>query len=108
MPHEPNRPRGEVRRGRACAEVKSGRERLGPQVRGNFAGNGIGLPIEHSSRIFQMFERLHPGGSHEGTGVGLAMVRRAAQRMNGSVGVRPVATGGSVFWLELPTAEAGG
>lgn len=83
-------------------------ERAGPHVRLNFEDNGIGVPIEHSARIFQIFERLHPGAGYEGTGVGLAIVRRAVQRMNGSVGVRPAANGGSVFWLELPAVEAGG
>jgi PAS domain S-box-containing protein len=82
-------------------------ERIGPNVRLNVEDNGIGVPPEHAGRIFQIFERLHPGGAYEGTGVGLAIVRRAAQRMNGSVGVRPAAGEGSVFWLDLPAANAG-
>lgn len=87
--------------------VKIWSERLGPNVRLHVEDNGIGVPPEHAARIFQMFERLHPGAGYEGTGVGLAIVRRAAQRMNGSVGVHPAAEGtGSVFWLELPAADA--
>ncbi|MBI2514455.1 MAG: CHASE domain-containing protein [Opitutae bacterium] len=86
--------------------VKIWGERIGANVRLHFQDNGIGVPPEHAARIFQIFERLHPGGSYEGTGVGLAIVRRAAQRMNGSVGVRPTPEGeGSVFWLELPAAN---
>jgi signal transduction histidine kinase len=88
-------------------EVRIWSERTGPVVRVNFEDNGIGVPLEHSARIFQIFERLHPGAGYEGTGVGLAIVRRAVQRMNGSVGVQPAAGGGSVFWLELPAADAG-
>lgn len=85
--------------------VKVWSERIGPNVRLNVEDNGIGVPPEQSARIFQMFERLHPSAGYEGTGVGLAIVRRAAQRMNGSVGVRPAPDGGSIFWLELPAAE---
>lgn len=84
--------------------VKIWSERVGPNVRLNFEDNGIGVPPEQSSRIFQLFERLHPGAGYEGTGVGLAIVRRAVQRMNGSVGVSAASEGGSIFWLELPAA----
>ena len=80
-------------------------ERRGSMVRVLLQDNGIGVPAEHHERIFRIFERLHPRGEFEGTGVGLAIVRRAVQRMNGTVGVISPAEGGSVFWLELPAAS---
>jgi signal transduction histidine kinase len=93
-----------VPRGRTPV-VKIWSERMGPNIRLFVRDNGIGVPVQHAGRIFQMFERLNPSAGYEGTGVGLAIVRRAAQRMNGSVGVRPSPEGGSIFWLELPAAE---
>ena len=70
--------------------------------------NGIGISPEHHDRIFRIFERLHPRGAYEGTGVGLAIVRRAMQRMNGTVGVQPAPQGeGTIFWIELPGALGG-
>lgn len=77
---------------------------LDGHVRLHVQDNGIGVPPEHHDRIFRIFERLHPRGEFEGTGVGLAIVRRALQRMNGTVGVEPAPDGGSIFWIELPVA----
>jgi signal transduction histidine kinase len=68
--------------------------------------NGIGIAPESREKIFGIFERLHVAGKYEGTGIGLAIVARAVQRMNGSCGVEPAPSGqGSRFWLELPAGE---
>ena len=57
--------------------------------------------------IFDVFERGHAAADFEGTGIGLAIVRKAAQRMDGDVGVESEFGSGSRFWLELvPAAEA--
>jgi signal transduction histidine kinase len=74
----------------------------GPNVRITIRDNGIGIPKEHQARIFGMFERLNP--HYEGTGIGLAIVKKAAERMNGSVGVDSGDGQGSTFWLLLPAA----
>jgi signal transduction histidine kinase len=63
--------------------------------------NGIGIPPEYQHRLFKMFERLHPGLKHEGTGVGLAIVRKAAERMGGQAGVESDGLNGSRFWVQL-------
>ena len=65
--------------------------------------NGIGIELEHQSRIFQVFERLHHN-EYPGTGVGLALVQKAAERMNGKVGLVSTPNKGSTFWIELPKA----
>jgi signal transduction histidine kinase len=72
--------------------------------------NGIGIKPEHQARLFGMFERIHPEGDYEGTGIGLAIVRKAVERMNGAVGVESDGVSGSRFWIELPVAPppAGG
>lgn len=62
--------------------------------------NGVGIPPEHAARIFGVFVRLHP--KYPGTGIGLAIVARAVERMGGRAGVEPGPEGGSRFWIELP------
>lgn len=79
--------------------------RAGPALRLFVRDNGIGIAPEHQARIFDMFERLHRHGTYDGTGVGLAIVRRAVQRMNGSVGVESKLGEGTTFWIELPISE---
>jgi signal transduction histidine kinase len=63
--------------------------------------NGIGIHPEHHERIFRMFERLHPEGVYGGTGVGLAMVKRAVERMGGTIQLDSDLGRGSEFWIEL-------
>jgi signal transduction histidine kinase/ligand-binding sensor domain-containing protein len=64
--------------------------------------NGIGIEARHQARIFGIFERLHGVERYPGTGVGLAIVARACERLGGSCGVESVAGQGSRFWVELP------
>jgi signal transduction histidine kinase len=66
--------------------------------------NGIGIAPEYHDRIFRMFERLHAAGSYPGTGIGLAIVRKAVERMGGRVGVESAIDAGSRFWVDLPAA----
>jgi PAS domain S-box-containing protein len=70
--------------------------------------NGIGIKPEHQSRLFGMFERIHPESEYEGTGIGLAIVRKAIERMNGTVGVESDGISGSRFWVDLPMAQTNG
>ena len=51
------------------------------------------------------FERLHGGETYPGTGIGLAIVRKAIERMGGRVGVESELGRGSGFWIELPKGE---
>ena len=78
-------------------------ERRGERVRLWVRDNGIGIEPQHRERIFRMFETLDR--SYPGTGLGLAMVRRSVERMNGSAGVEGRADGGSAFWIEVPVAR---
>ena len=65
--------------------------------------NGIGIMPEFQSRLFGLFERFHEEGDYEGTGIGLAIVRKSVERMGGTVGVESDGTDGSSFWVELPS-----
>ncbi len=71
-------------------------------VRLSVQDNGIGIASEHQQRIFRVFERLHGVEQFPGTGIGLANVSKAAERMGGRVGVESQPGQGSRFWVELP------
>jgi signal transduction histidine kinase len=68
--------------------------------------NGIGIDPTHQERVFGVFERLHQNDAYPGTGIGLAIVRKAVERMGGRVGVRSTPGEGSRFWIELPLTGA--
>jgi PAS domain S-box-containing protein len=65
-----------------------------------FKDNGIGIKEQDFRRIFEIFQRIDR--SHEGTGIGLAIVKKAAERMGGRVGVDSKPGQGASFWLDLP------
>lgn len=91
-------PRGVAPRVQISAEVTEGKVRVSVQ------DNGIGIdPLLHH-RIFGVFERLHGKDKFPGTGIGLAIVQKAIERMNGTIGVESRLGQGSTFWFELPRA----
>ena len=65
---------------------------------------GIGIAPEVHQKIFGVFERGVSSDAYEGTGIGLAIVARAIQRMGGTCGVESEVGKGSRFWLELAAA----
>ena len=77
-------------------------EERGEYVRLWVEDNGIGIAPEHQERIFRVFERLHGIESYHGTGIGLAIVKRGVESLNGRVGVESTLHRGSCFWIELP------
>jgi len=64
--------------------------------------NGIGFDMQFHERIFDIFQRLQRAEDYPGTGVGLAIVRKAIQRMGGRVWAESVPGQGATFYLELP------
>jgi PAS domain S-box-containing protein len=79
-------------------------ERIKDQVRLCIEDNGIGILPEHQSRVWGMFERIHPQEMYEGTGIGLAIVRKTVERMGGTMGLESDGATGSKFWIQLPSA----
>ena len=85
-------------------QVRIWTERYQEQVRLWVEDNGIGILPEHQSRVWGMFERIHPQHVYEGTGIGLAIVRKTIERMNGTMGLLSDGATGSKFWIQLPGA----
>jgi signal transduction histidine kinase len=82
--------------------VEIGAEQKGDQVRFFVRDNGIGIAPDQTERIFEIFQRVSRG--FEGTGIGLAIVRKAVERMGGTVGVKSELDRGSIFWIEVRAA----
>lgn len=85
--------------------VKIWAERRGMRARLWIEDNGAGIDGKDHARVFRMFERIYPTAEYSGTGVGLTIVRKAMERMNGEVGCESELGKGSKFWLELAAAS---
>jgi PAS domain S-box-containing protein len=66
------------------------------------ADNGIGFEQKDADKVFEPFVRLHPAGEYLGSGIGLAICRRIAERYGGTISAVSEPDGGSIFRLELP------
>jgi PAS domain S-box-containing protein len=75
-------------------------------VRISIVDDGLGIPEDKRARIFEPFHRAgQETGPIEGTGIGLAISKRLAELMKGSVGFHSEAGKGSTFWVEVPVAS---
>jgi signal transduction histidine kinase len=81
-----------------CVTVRA--ETTNGKVRVWVEDQGIGIPQGQHEKIFGLFQRLH-GAEFAGTGVGLAIVKRATERMSGKAGFDSEVGKGSRFWVEL-------
>jgi signal transduction histidine kinase len=64
--------------------------------------NGVGFDMKYHDRIFDIFQRLHRQEDYPGTGIGLALVKKAVQRMGGRVWAESAPGQGATFYLALP------
>jgi light-regulated signal transduction histidine kinase (bacteriophytochrome) len=85
--------------------VHVGAEELDGGWRLTVQDNGIGIDMAYAERIFQVFQRLHPRGRYEGTGIGLAVCKRVVESCGGRIGVDSIPGAGSTFWFVLPASQ---
>jgi signal transduction histidine kinase len=86
---------------RVTADIESGWLTL------TVADNGIGFEPQYRTRIFRVFERLHGRGAYPGTGIGLALCRKIAERHGGTVVADGVLGEGATFTVTLQTERTG-
>jgi signal transduction histidine kinase len=92
-------------RSEAPPRIHIAAEELDGQWRVAVTDNGIGFDMTYAERVFQVFQRLHPRGQYEGTGIGLAVCQRIVEFCGGRIGVDSVPGAGSTFWFTLPAAQ---
>jgi signal transduction histidine kinase len=86
-------------------QVRVWAETAGERVKICCEDNGIGIDPANHGQIFQLFGRVHSEKTFTGTGIGLAIVKKAMERMGGSVRVESELNRGSRFCLTLPKAS---
>jgi signal transduction histidine kinase len=69
--------------------------------------NGGGFDMKYHDRMFEMFQRLHRVEDYPGTGIGLAVARKAAERMGGRVWAEGAVGAGATFYIEIPCGARG-
>lgn len=79
-------------------------ETKGREVVLSVCDNGIGIDPANFDRIFEIFGRVYPDKQFEGTGIGLAIVKKAVQRMQGHVSVQSTLGEGSCFSFTLQSS----
>jgi signal transduction histidine kinase len=79
--------------------------RLSPQqiyYQLTISDNGIGFDPQYKDKIFEVFQRLHSKEEYEGTGIGLAIVKKIAENHNGTITARSETGKGATFDIYLP------
>jgi two-component system sensor kinase FixL len=79
-----------------------------PWCRLTVRDNGIGFELHQAERIFGLFQRLHAREAYEGTGVGLAICRKIAERHGGTISAHGKPDEGATFEVLLPLKQPNG
>jgi signal transduction histidine kinase len=89
-------------RHRSPPRIQIEAEPAGDRVRLSVRDNGVGFDMKFHDRIFSIFQRLQRAEDYPGTGIGLAIVRKAVERMEGRVWAQSMPDHGATFTIELP------
>jgi len=89
-----------------CKRVEIGWHPVGDECYELFVrDNGIGIEAGYLEQIFRVFQRLHTTDEYDGTGIGLAIVRKAISKLHGSIRVESKPGEGSTFFVALPKTQ---